>query len=93
LSPGLEWLRPCTRPLKFSDHRKSYNKQPLNVVEVTAFYGIDLSSEHRITQKTEEAEAGSGKILKEQKRFDKICWKRTRKQPTLFGSRSRKSQE
>jgi len=45
LSPlALGWLQPCTRPLKLSDKRKSYNKQFLNLVEVTPFYGIDLSS-------------------------------------------------
>jgi len=27
-----------------SDHRKSYNKQHSNLVEVTPFYGIGLSS-------------------------------------------------
>jgi len=42
LAPG--WLRPYTRPLKLSDNRKSYNKQLTNVVEVTPFYGIGLSS-------------------------------------------------
>jgi len=41
LVPG--WQRPCTRPLKFSGNRKSYNKQFSNVVEVTTFYGIGLS--------------------------------------------------
>jgi len=42
LAPGCQ--RPCTKPLKFSDNRKSYNKQFSNVVEVTPFYGIDLNS-------------------------------------------------
>jgi len=42
--PGPGMVRPCTRPLKLSDHRKSYNKQLSNVVKFTSFYGIGLSS-------------------------------------------------
>jgi len=41
-APG--WLRPCTRPLKLNDHRKSYNKQLSNLVEIAPFYGIGPSS-------------------------------------------------
>jgi len=56
-----------------------------------------LSNEHAITYKIEEAEAGSGKILKETEAFwhNKLERKRTRKQPNLSwaGSGSKKSQE
>jgi len=42
--PGPKMATALHKTTKMSDHRKSYNKQLSNVVEVTPFYGIGLSS-------------------------------------------------
>jgi len=79
-----------------SDNKKNYNKQLSNLVGVTPFYGIGLSSKldgfsaHYVFSELSSEHAVSMQLLgKRRKR------KRIRKRPTLSGagSGSKKSQE